>query len=173
MSKISLKKGVVLKSVGALVLTLTLLLSMSSVSSAVGKGAHGPDVFVIQGMLKSIGSYEGKITGHYNRATVRGVKYYQKKHGLAVTGNVDPQTFQSIMYAYSSQKFKGSGGGTGTGEGLGTGGGTGAGEGTGTDEGEDSGEEKDEDEGKAKEQPIQEPGKKPVKEEPNKQPENH
>ncbi|MED0904017.1 peptidoglycan-binding domain-containing protein [Bacillus nitratireducens] len=107
------------KSIGTLVLTLMLLLLMTSVSLAVGKDAHGPDVFVIQGMLKSLGSYEGKINGHYDKITVQGVKYFQKQNGLGITGSVYSGTFQSIMYAYSNLKFPSAPGGKGKGPGAG------------------------------------------------------
>jgi len=115
-------------------LAIAMTVSMPKTSLAVGKGAHGPDVYVIQGMLKAIGSYSGPITGHYNQATVRGVKYYQKKHGLPVTGTVDKRTFTSLVYAYSSkrigggQSWRGKSGGRGYGgQGAGSGGGAGQG----------------------------------------------
>jgi len=114
-------------------LAIAMTVSMPKTSLAVGKGAHGPDVYVIQGMLKALGSYSGQITGHYNQATVRGVKYYQKKHGLPVTGTVDKRTFTSLVYAYSSkrigggQSWRGKGGGRGYGGGAGSGGGGGQG----------------------------------------------
>jgi hypothetical protein len=147
---------------GTFVLALLLLLSMSSVGNAVGKNAKGPDVYVIQGMLKSIGSYEGKINGKYNEATVKGVKYYQREHGLRVTGAVDSKTFESITYSYSKLKFPSSGGknngqGSGSGQGTdegqgsgndqGTGEGQGSGSGQGTDEGQGSGSGQGTDEG--------------------------
>ncbi|WP_372631365.1 peptidoglycan-binding protein [Cohnella sp.] len=131
-------------------LAIAITVSMPKTSLAVGKGAHGPDVYVIQGMLKALGSYSGPITGHYNQATVRGVKYYQKKHGLPVTGTVDKRTFTSLVYAYSSKRIGGGqswrgksdgrsyggqgGGGAGIGGGGGQGGG-GAGIGGGTGQG--------------------------------------
>ncbi|NSW36948.1 peptidoglycan-binding protein, partial [Bacillus sp. Xin1] len=119
------------KSIGTFVLALILLISMSTVSLAVGKGAHGPDVYVIQGMLKSLGSYSGNINGDYDSPTVRGVKYFQKQHGLPETGSVDSRTLQSIIYSYSNLKslLDPGGKGPGAGEGPGAGKGPGAGEG--------------------------------------------
>ncbi|WP_144703711.1 peptidoglycan-binding domain-containing protein, partial [Fictibacillus phosphorivorans] len=93
------------KYVSAFVLALALLLGTSNAASAVGKNAKGPDVYAIQSMLKSLGSYSGKINGYYNASTVKGVKYFQKSHGLPVTGSVDARTYQSILYAYSSLKL--------------------------------------------------------------------
>ncbi|WP_415782929.1 peptidoglycan-binding domain-containing protein, partial [Bacillus manliponensis] len=130
-------KGAGKKRIGTLLLAFMLVLSMPATSLAVGKGAKGPDIYVIQGMLKSIGSYAGSISGVYDDTTVAGVKYYQKKHGLPVTGVVDDRTFQSITYTYSNIKMgikpggRGKGGpgeGPGAGKG-GPGGGPGAGKG--------------------------------------------
>ena len=109
----TITKKALAKYIGMFALVLMLTVSMSNVALAVGKGAQGPDVYVIQGMLKSLGSFEGKINGKYDQVTVRGVKYYQKQHGLPVTGAVDNLTFQSITYSYSTLKFPSSHGGKG------------------------------------------------------------
>lgn len=63
--------------IGAVFLALMLMMSLPHMALAVGKGAKGPDVYVIQGMLKSLGSYAGPIDGSYGPKTIRGVKYYQ------------------------------------------------------------------------------------------------
>ncbi|MED1782221.1 peptidoglycan-binding domain-containing protein, partial [Brevibacillus fortis] len=134
-----MKTGKVKKIIGAAILSVTLMFSLPHTGLAVGKGAHGPDIYVIQGMLKSLGSYSGQINGYYDDVTVRGVKHYQKKHGLPVTGNVDNRTLQSIVYSYDSIKTgkgghrggKGQGGGKGIGGGAGQGGGKGIGGGAG------------------------------------------
>lgn len=68
---------------------------------AIGKGAKGPDVYVVQGMLKSLGYYAGDIDGKYGNSLFSGVKAFQEKKGLKVSGNVDKQTLQSILWAYS------------------------------------------------------------------------
>ncbi|MFF0913491.1 peptidoglycan-binding domain-containing protein, partial [Brevibacillus sp. NPDC003359] len=128
-----MKTGKVKKIIGAALLSVTLMFSLPHTGLAVGKGAHGPDIYVIQGMLKSLGSYSGQINGYYDDVTVRGVKHYQKKHGLPVTGNVDNRTFQSIVYSYDNIKTgkRGHGGGKGHGGGAGHGGGKGIGGGAG------------------------------------------
>ncbi|MEH6937177.1 peptidoglycan-binding domain-containing protein, partial [Bacillus sp. JJ664] len=111
------------KSIRTVLLSLMLALGLSTTGFAFGKGSEGPDVFVVQGMLKSIGSYSGKITGHYNSLTVKGVRYFQRTHGLPVTGAVDKATFESISYAYAVVKFNaGNGAENGAGNGGGTGG---------------------------------------------------
>ncbi|WP_251555295.1 peptidoglycan-binding domain-containing protein [Neobacillus muris] len=70
--KITKMKKSLGKGIGTSILALILMLSMSSVGLAVGKGDKGPDVYVIQGMLKELGSYSGGITGYYDSVTVRG-----------------------------------------------------------------------------------------------------
>ncbi|MBW7456886.1 peptidoglycan-binding protein, partial [Paenibacillus sepulcri] len=101
-------RGKLLKSaakfLGSALLVIALMTGFPDVSSAIGKGAKGPDVYVIQGMLKSLGSYAGPIDGNYNALTVIGVKYYQKKHGLPATGSVDKRTLKSLIYVYASKK---------------------------------------------------------------------
>lgn len=72
---------------------------------AYGKGAKGPDVYAVQGMLKSLGYYSGPITGYYGNQTQAGVKAFQSRYGLPVTGNVDDQTLQSILWAYGNLKI--------------------------------------------------------------------
>ncbi|WP_258234999.1 peptidoglycan-binding domain-containing protein, partial [Paenibacillus agaridevorans] len=119
------------KYVSVAVITLALMFSLPQTTQAVGKKAKGPDVYVIQGMLKSIGSYAGPIDGYYGPQTVKGVKYYQKMHGLQVTGSVDAKTLQSITYSYSAAKagtkaqakWKGKANGKGAGVGAGGAGG--------------------------------------------------
>lgn len=98
-------KGKLKKWLYSAFLSFALILFIPNTGLAVGKGAHGPDIFVIQGMLKSLGSYSGQIHGHYDELTVRGVKHFQKKHGLPVTGSVDKRTFQSIVYSYDHVKW--------------------------------------------------------------------
>ncbi|WP_415839974.1 peptidoglycan-binding domain-containing protein, partial [Paenibacillus endophyticus] len=88
-------------------------------------------------MLKSLGSYSGPIDGYYGASTVRGVKYYQKKHGLPATGSVDVKTLQSISYSYADlkasmkakSKAKWNGKAKSIGKGNGAGGGAGGGQG--------------------------------------------
>ncbi|WP_142288282.1 peptidoglycan-binding protein [Bacillus sp. EAC] len=147
-STYEMKKNVISvgkKSLRTILLSSVLLLGTTTSGYAFGKGSEGPDVFVVQGMLKSIGSYSGKITGHYNYLTIKGVKYFQKTHGLPVTGAVDTNTFASIMHAYEAVKAGGGAGGgapggdDGSGEGGGAGGGAGEGGGAGGGAGEGGG----------------------------------
>ncbi|WP_035317331.1 peptidoglycan-binding domain-containing protein, partial [Brevibacillus sp. CF112] len=132
-------KGKIRKVFSLCVLALALLFFIPNTGLAVGKGAQGPDVYVIQGMLKSLGSYSGQINGYYDDVTVSGVKHFQKKHGLPATGSVDKRTMQRMVYAYDrvvsnphrGSGGKGIGGGAGQGGGKGIGGGAGQGGGKG------------------------------------------
>jgi uncharacterized YkwD family protein len=85
---------------------LCLLLLFASVPSAgaFGVGSKGPDVYAAQGMLKSLGYLPGKIDGIYGAQTKRAVQLFQKAYGLPVTGAVDDQTLQSILWAYGNAK---------------------------------------------------------------------
>ena len=146
--------GRLARSIGLLVLAITLFAGLPQTISAIGKGARGADVYVIQGMLVSVGSYGGPISGYYDNATVQGVKYFQKKHGLKATGIVDNRTLEALTYTYLSRKVpsaknrggagqgkggKGGGQGYGGGQGQGQGGGQGYGGGQGQGQGEGQG----------------------------------
>jgi uncharacterized YkwD family protein len=93
------------KPFAVLLICLTMLLSFSTSAFAFGLGAKGPDVYAVQGMLKSMGYYTGPITGYYGSQTATGVKAFQKKYGLPVTGAVDNRTLQSILWAYANLKI--------------------------------------------------------------------
>src|SRR5665647_1791066 len=76
-----------------------------STAWGVGAGTKGADVFAVQGMLTSLGDFKGTITGYYGTQTTSAVKQFQKRYNLAVTGTVDEQTLQSILWAYSQMKI--------------------------------------------------------------------
>lgn len=72
---------------------------------AFGEGAQGPDVYAVQGMLKSLGYFQGQINGYYGPDTANGVRVFQKANGLPPTGAVDDQTLQAILWAYGNLKI--------------------------------------------------------------------
>lgn len=88
-----------------LITLLVCLFGSASTVGAFGKGAKGPDVFAVQGMLKSLGYFNGTITGYYGSETEAGVKRFQQRYGLQVTGAVDDKTLESILYAYANAKI--------------------------------------------------------------------
>ncbi|OXM83499.1 CAP domain-containing protein [Paenibacillus rigui] len=93
------------KPLAALLFSLLLFFSLSTSAFGFGSGSNGPDVFAVQGMLKSMGYFSGEISGYYGPETVQGVKTFQKAHGLPVTGAVDDKTLQSILWAYGNLKI--------------------------------------------------------------------
>jgi uncharacterized YkwD family protein len=83
------------------------VLSASTVI-AFGKGSHGPDVYVVQGMLKSLGYYSNEMDGKYGKGLLSGVKQFQAKKGIPITGNMDNHTLQALLWAYAELKTKSS-----------------------------------------------------------------
>jgi uncharacterized YkwD family protein len=82
----------------------------ASTAFGFGSGAKGPDVYAVQGMLKSLGYYAGTIDGSYGPITASGVQAFQQKYGLPVTGAVDGKTLENILWAYGNLKIpRGSG----------------------------------------------------------------
>jgi uncharacterized YkwD family protein len=86
-------------------LGMMLLFSFAGTAFGFGRGAKGPDVYAVQGMLKSLGYYAGKIDGVYGSLTETGVRLFQQKYGLPVTGAVDGKTLESILWAYGNLKI--------------------------------------------------------------------
>lgn len=64
-----------------------------------GPGARGESVRTIQQKLTSAGFDTHGIDASYGPGTVAAVKGFQQKHGLAVTGNVDDQTWAALTGA--------------------------------------------------------------------------
>ncbi|MCZ8519152.1 MULTISPECIES: CAP domain-containing protein [Paenibacillus] len=91
----------------AFLLALCLIIGVTASGTvfAFGRGSQGPDVYAVQGMLKSLGYFSGTITGTYGPVTENGVKLFQKAYGLPVTGAVDNDTLQSILWAYGNLKI--------------------------------------------------------------------
>jgi uncharacterized YkwD family protein len=88
-----------------IILMVVLLFSASNTSAfAFGEGARGPDVYAVQGMLKSLGYYPGPIDGIYGPRMKAGVTLFQKTYGLQATGAVNGQTLESILWAYGNLK---------------------------------------------------------------------
>jgi N-acetylmuramoyl-L-alanine amidase len=55
-------------------------------------GANGGDVYELQGRLKFLGYYNGRIDGDYGYQTLRAVKDFQYKFGMRVDGVVGSKT---------------------------------------------------------------------------------
>jgi uncharacterized YkwD family protein len=91
--------------IGICMAVLILSHSQALQVEAFGSGASGPDVYAVQGMLKSLGYYGGAIDGVYGKQLAAGVRAFQTRYGLPVTGAVDTKTLQSILWAYGKLKI--------------------------------------------------------------------
>ncbi|WP_028547610.1 peptidoglycan-binding protein [Paenibacillus sp. UNC451MF] len=94
----NMRKG---RAVVILLISLMLFGLFSATGWGFGKESQGPDVYVVQGMLKSLGYYPGAVSGYYDEETAAGVKLFQKANGLPETGAVDDRTLQAILWAYN------------------------------------------------------------------------
>jgi len=63
---------------------------------AVGVGARGDDVRIVQKLLADGGFYAGEIDGIFGPITAKAVKEFQGSNDLKVTGIVDNETFTYI-----------------------------------------------------------------------------
>ncbi|MBO9607121.1 MAG: peptidoglycan-binding protein [Paenibacillaceae bacterium] len=89
----------------ALLLCLVLVTVPAATAAAFGQGSSGSDVYAVQGMLKSLGYFNGTITGYYGTQTAAAVKKFQARYGLPKTGAVDNKTLESILWAYANMKL--------------------------------------------------------------------
>ena len=74
------------------------------------RGASGATVTEIQTRLKAWGYYDGAVDGVYGSRTEAAVRYFQRKNGLAVDGQVGSAT----LAALGIPETGGSGGGGGS-----------------------------------------------------------
>ncbi|MGH3369618.1 MAG: glycoside hydrolase domain-containing protein [Nocardioidaceae bacterium] len=59
-------------------------------------GQRRPQVAALQCLLRRKNLYDRRITGHYNRPTARGVRMFQRRAGLPVTGNTSRNTWVAM-----------------------------------------------------------------------------
>ncbi|WNQ13790.1 spore cortex-lytic enzyme [Paenibacillus aurantius] len=67
-------------------------------------GAEGGDVYELQGRLKYLGFFTGKIDGDYGYRTLKSVKWFQSEFGLKVDGIVGSKTKLKLWQATKSWK---------------------------------------------------------------------
>ena len=65
------------------------------------RGARGDDVFVLQRLLRELG-YKVPTSSVFERRTERGVKRFQRAHGIDPVGFVGPQTARALKAAHAS-----------------------------------------------------------------------
>ncbi|SMO35476.1 N-acetylmuramoyl-L-alanine amidase [Melghirimyces algeriensis] len=63
------------------------------------KGATGGDVYELQGRLKYLGFYTGKVNGKLGKRTYRAVRLFQYSFGLKVDGIAGPKTKRKLVEA--------------------------------------------------------------------------
>ena len=61
------------------------------------RGSTGDGVRDLQARLKQIGWFSGPVTGYYGEVTTEGVRGFQAKRGLPVTGAVDRTTLDRLQ----------------------------------------------------------------------------
>ena len=71
--------------------------TMLQLQRTMSQGDHGPRVEVVQKALANAGFFEGKQDGRYGTLLGRAVRQFQGSKGLRVTGEVNPQTWESLF----------------------------------------------------------------------------
>ena len=83
----------------AVVFAVNMLLIMTAVrvhADLYKRGATGATVTEIQTRLKAWGYYDGAVDGIYGSRTEAAVRYFQRKNGLSVDGQVGNQTLSAL-----------------------------------------------------------------------------
>ncbi|MCL6457618.1 MAG: spore cortex-lytic enzyme [Gorillibacterium sp.] len=70
-------------------------------------GATGSDVYELQGRLKALGFFTGKVDGDYGWRTLRSVKWFQSEFGLTADGIVGGKTKLKLWEATKNWKSTG------------------------------------------------------------------
>jgi N-acetylmuramoyl-L-alanine amidase len=85
--------AIVLLLIGTYQLRTSLFTAQETFSNAILKvGAKGQDVNELQGRLKYLGYYYGKVDGHFGNTTLKSVKWFQSEFGMKVDGVVGGKT---------------------------------------------------------------------------------
>ncbi|WP_152392528.1 spore cortex-lytic enzyme [Paenibacillus guangzhouensis] len=95
--------GILLLLFGTYHLQTSLFTTKETFSSAILKvGSTGADVNELQGRLKFLGFYYGKIDGHFGNTTLKSVKWFQSEFGMTVDGIVGGKTKVKLWNATKS-----------------------------------------------------------------------
>lgn len=70
------------------------------------RGSTGSQVKAVQCLLRQNGGYDGRVHGHFNRATLRAVRSYQRSRDLRVSGLVTASTWTVLLSEGSSPVLK-------------------------------------------------------------------
>ena len=90
------KKTVLALSVLITLNIFCLALSQQAAADLYKKGSSGATVREIQTRLKNWGYYDGAVDGIYGSQTEKAVRYFQRKNGLSVDGQVGNQTLAAL-----------------------------------------------------------------------------
>ena len=90
------KKTVLALSVLITLSIFCLALSQTAAADLYKKGSSGATVREIQTRLKNWGYYDGAVDGIYGSQTEKAVRYFQRKNGLSVDGQVGNQTLAAL-----------------------------------------------------------------------------
>ena len=82
---------------------LIIALAQSADAALYKKGSQGSTVKEIQTRLKSWGYYDGVVDGIFGSRTETAVKYFQRKNGLSVDGQVGDKTLAALGIYGGSQ----------------------------------------------------------------------
>ena len=100
----------------SLLLTINMFcLALSQTASAdlYKKGSSGAVVSEIQTRLKNWGYYDGEVDGVYGSQTEKAVRYFQRKNGLSVDGQVGDRTLAALGMQPSGSSGGGNSGSSG------------------------------------------------------------
>ncbi|HHW98291.1 MAG TPA: spore cortex-lytic enzyme, partial [Firmicutes bacterium] len=94
---------VMIKRIIALAMVFILASIIAAPTQAVGErnlywGSRGEDVRLVQQKLINWGYLSGAADGIYGAKTFAAVQLFQRRNGLAVTGNVDAATFRALGF---------------------------------------------------------------------------
>ena len=110
------KKTVMLIAVIVSINIFALALSQYAEADLYKKGASGSMVREIQTRLKSWGYYSGQVDGVYGSQTEKAVRYFQKKNGLSVDGQVGNLTLAALGIQPTGSSSSSGGGGSSGGD---------------------------------------------------------
>lgn len=94
--------GIVLLIFGTYQLKISLLTEQTFSSATLTVGSSGQDVFELQGRLKFLGYYYGKIDRQFGKKTEDSVKWFQSEFGMKVDGVVGAKTKLKLWNATKS-----------------------------------------------------------------------
>ena len=90
-----------------------LALSQTASADLYKKGSSGAVVSEIQTRLKNWGYYDGEVDGVYGSQTEKAVRYFQRKNGLSVDGQVGDRTLAALGMQPSGSSGGGNSGSSG------------------------------------------------------------